>query len=231
MRVGQVIDGKYELVRLVGKGGMGSVFEVRHLRIGRRLALKTLHASYTENSEMVARFVREAQAAAAIGSQHIVEVTDAGETEDGTPFLVMEYLEGKDLSTVLDESGKLDIDRAVSFVLQLCVGLAAAHSQGIIHRDLKPSNLVVVRRPDGSEWIKVLDFGVAKVRESLPPSSPEKTPDLTQSSATLGTPYYMAPEQAWGSKNATTHSDIYAAGVILFDVHFPRPAASSSARA
>jgi serine/threonine protein kinase/TPR repeat protein len=214
MQVGDVIDGKYELVRLIGQGGMGEVFEARHLRIGRRLAVKLLHRHLDENEELVARFVREAQAAAAIGSDHIVEVTDAGETKDGAPYLVMEYLEGESLSALVKRQGPLDPKKAAELVLQICEGLAAAHDRGIIHRDLKPENLLLVRRPDGSEQVKVLDFGVAKFRETLTDESQE----LTGSGTTLGTPYYMAPEQAFGSKNVDARADVYATGVILYEL-------------
>lgn len=217
MHVGDVIDGKYELVELIGEGGMGSVFEVRHRRIGRRLALKALHPRFVESSEMVERFVREAQAAAAIGSEHIVEVTDAGVTPEGVHYLIMEYLEGQTLSEVLADEGPLEPRRAIDLVMQVCEGLEAAHQAGIIHRDLKPGNLVVTRRQDGSEWVKVVDFGVAKVRDALPTMATQ-TPELTGTTATLGTPYYMAPEQAWGSKRATARSDVYAAGVVLFEL-------------
>lgn len=217
MDVGQVIDGKYELVRLLGAGGMGAVYEARHVRIGRRLALKVLHAKLAENAEMVARFVREAQAAAAIGSEHIVEVTDAGEAADGTPFLVMEYLEGRTLAQVLIGEGPLEPSRAVRLVSQAAAGLEAAHRAGIIHRDVKPGNLVVTRKADGAERVKVLDFGVAKIREALPTMAGQ-SPELTGTAATLGTPYYMAPEQAWGSKKATAQTDIYALGVVLYEI-------------
>jgi len=217
MRVGDVIDGKYELVELLGEGGMGAVFVARHLRIGRSFALKALHPRFAENAEMVERFVREAKAAAAIGSEHIVEVTDAGESDDGTPFIVMAFLEGRTLSDVLAEEGALEPERAIKLLLQVCEGLEAAHQRGIVHRDLKPGNLIVTVKPDGSEWVTVVDFGVAKVRDALPTMATQ-TPELTGTTATLGTPYYMAPEQAWGSKRATPRSDVYAAGVVLFEL-------------
>ena len=136
MDIGDVIDGKYELVRLLGQGGMGKVYEARHTMIKRRVALKCLHDDVTSNVTTVERFVHEAQAAAAIGSEHIIEVTDGGQLPSGVPYLVMEYLTGEDLGATLMREGKLDSGRAVGLVIQACIGLGAALRAGIIHRDL-----------------------------------------------------------------------------------------------
>jgi serine/threonine-protein kinase len=214
MQIGDVIEGKYELLRLLGIGGMGSVYEARHLRIGRRLALKTLHAELAKNTQVVERFLREAQAAAAIGSEHIVDITDAGETAEGVPFLVMEYLEGQDLAHIIQEQAPLDTAWAADVALQLCQGLGAAHERGIVHRDLKPGNVFVVPRPSGPPRVKVLDFGIAKFRDALA----REIPELTASGVVMGTPFYMAPEQARGARDVDHRADVYATGVILFEM-------------
>jgi serine/threonine-protein kinase len=211
---GDLIDEKYELIRLLGEGAMGSVFEGRHVSIGRRVALKFLHRDHKKEPESLARFMREAQAAASIGSEHIVEVTDIGKTADGTPYLVMEYLEGEDLDRVLEREVRLEPARAANIAVQTCRAVGAAHARGIIHRDLKPANLYVARRADGTEHVKVLDFGIAKFRDSVS----LMTPNLTATGMVLGTPYYMPPEQARGAKKADAQSDIYSLGVLMYEM-------------
>jgi eukaryotic-like serine/threonine-protein kinase len=217
MRIGNIIDGKYEIVALIGQGGMGSVYEARHTIIKRRYAVKILHAQFAENKNVSQRFILEAQAAAAIGSDHIIEVTDAGTTNDGCPYLVMELLEGEDLAAVLERQGPLAPARAAGLVSQACEALAAAHRSGIVHRDLKPGNLFVARRPDGREWLKVLDFGIAKFKDL----------SLTPTQFMLGTIFYMSPEQAEIAKEVDGRADIYSMGVILYEAltgHLPFPA-------
>jgi serine/threonine-protein kinase len=211
---GDLIDEKYELIRLLGEGAMGSVFEGRHVSIGRRVALKFLHRDHKKEPESLARFTREAQAAASIGAEHIVEVTDIGKTTDGTPYLVMEYLEGEDLDRVLEREVRLEPARAANIAVQTCRAVGAAHARGIIHRDLKPANLYVARRADGTEHVKVLDFGIAKFRDSVSLI----TPNLTATGMVLGTPYYMPPEQARGAKKADAKSDIYSLGVLMYEM-------------
>ena len=223
--VGDVIDRKYELVRLLGEGGMGTVFEGRHRRLDRRCALKFLHPELTKDHEMVTRLMREAKAAASIGSEHIVEVTDVGETEEGIPYVVMEYLEGEDLSELLKREEKVEQARAATLVIQACRALAAAHKRGIVHRDLKPENLFLTEREDGTEWIKVLDFGIAKFRDSMA----KDVQRLTETGMTLGTPYYMSPEQARGARDLDHLSDIFSLGTILYELlsgHLPFQAAT-----
>jgi serine/threonine-protein kinase len=215
VKVGEVIDGKYELVRLLGEGGMGSVWEGRHVHIGRRAALKFLHPQVAHNADIASRFLREAQAAAAIGSDHIVDIYDVGQLKNGVPFLVMEYLDGEDLASVLKREGRLEPARAVELILQLCEALQPAHAQGIVHRDLKPGNLFLTRLGKQEGWLKVLDFGIAKVRGSVTGQASEH---LTRTGATMGTPYYMAPEQFMGARNVDPRADVYSAGVILYQM-------------
>jgi serine/threonine-protein kinase len=214
MQVGDVIDGKYQLIRLLGEGGMGAVFEARHTGIGRRVALKFLHKRLSRNPEYAARFLREAQAAAAVGSDHIVQVTDLGTDPTGSPYLVMEYLEGIDISSVIKRDGPLDTGRAARLIQQVCRGLGAAHDRGIVHRDLKPENLMIITREDGAEWVKILDFGIAKVRDALAAEQGQ----LTSASAFLGTPHYMAPEQIDFASQVDRRADIYSVGVVLFEM-------------
>jgi serine/threonine-protein kinase len=218
-RVGQVIAEKYRLERLLGRGGMGEVYEARHVVVGRRFALKLLHPHLAQGSSAIARFLREARAAGSLEHPHIAAVIDFATTSEGVPFLVMEYLEGRSLGRLLASEGPLPVPRAVSLLLQICRGLEAAHRAGIVHRDLKPDNLFVVPQPDGSELLKILDFGIAKLID-------EPSAQLTQSGAVLGTAFYMAPEQARGERQVDFRVDIYALGVIAYELlsgHKPHP--------
>jgi serine/threonine protein kinase len=211
---GTVLDGKYELIRLLGEGGMGTVYEAKHRLIGRRLAVKFLHPHYVTSEEVVTRFQREAQAAAAIGHENIIDVTDMGQTTEGAPYLVMEYLDGMDVRDLLAEAGSLPIEQAAHIMVQALSALQAAHDAGIIHRDLKPENIYLIEKPDRKDYVKLLDFGISKFK-SL---ETEGMKGLTQTGTVLGTPYYMSPEQARGDQNIGTKSDIYAMGVILFQM-------------
>ena len=214
MNIGDVIEDKYELVQMLGQGGMGIVFEARHLQLDRRVALKFLRIEMAKDPNMAKRFLREARAAASIGSEHIVEVVDVGETSDGEPYMVMEYLEGTDLSKLVEQQGMFPPQRAANLVIQLCHALAAAHSKGIIHRDIKPENAIIEQRIDGTERLKVLDFGLVKFRKA----AEGQTANLTATGATMGTPYYMAPEQALGQKDLDQQVDVYSTGVVLFQL-------------
>jgi serine/threonine-protein kinase len=207
--VGKTVAGKYRLVRLVGSGGMGDVYEAQHQGIGRRFAIKFLHQLLAGNSEVVARFQREAQAAGGLENENIAAVVDIGTADDGVPFIVMEYLEGEDLARLLVRSGPLSVPRASFIAIQACRGLAAAHGRGIVHRDLKPENLFICKRNDGSDQVKILDFGIAKFHAST---------NLTQTGTTMGTPFYMSPEQARGAKEVDLRTDIYSLGVILYEM-------------
>ena len=211
--MGEVVGEKYRLVRLLGEGGMGTVYEARHDVIGRRFAVKFLHAELAGHPEILARFRREAQAAGSLENENIAAVTDFGTSPDGAPYIVMEFLEGQDLAKVLAQSGPLPIQRAAHILIQVCRGLYAAHGRGIVHRDLKPENLLLQTRGDGGDLVKILDFGIAKLK------STEHRPEAaTRTGITLGTPYYMPPEQARGQKELDERADIYALGVILFEL-------------
>lgn len=184
-----------------------------HLLLGRKVALKRLHPELAKDEKAVARFQREARAAAATGHEHIVEVLDLGYAEDGAPFLVMEYLRGRSLSTVLEQEGPLEPARACRIVGQMLAALAAVHDHGIVHRDLKPDNILLTRRRGDPEFVKVLDFGISKMR----PAEGEQTLHLTRTGVMLGTPFYMSPEQARGIKDLDHRVDLFGAGVMLYE--------------
>src|ERR1051326_8983161 len=166
VKEGGVLAGKYRVERVLGVGGMGVVVSALHLQLDERVALKFLLPDALENQEAVARFQREARAAVKIKSEHVARVSDVGQLENGAPYMVMEYLEGSDLSDVLKQRGSLPVEEAVQYVLEACEAIAEAHALGIVHRDLKPSNLFLAKRPDGRSIVKVLDFGISKVRAS-----------------------------------------------------------------
>jgi serine/threonine-protein kinase len=210
-RSGEILAGKYRILRLIGEGGMGQVYEAEHVTVGRRFAVKFLRPHLASNEEALARFRREARAAGALDSEQIATVFDFDMAADGSPFLVMEYLEGRSLGQLLAEEGPLPVPRAASALLQVCRGLEVAHAAGILHRDLKPDNLFVVRRADGSERVKILDFGIAKLMYSAEPLP-------IQTGGAIGTPFYMAPEQARGDKAVDERIDVYALGVILYEL-------------
>jgi serine/threonine protein kinase len=210
-RPGDTIAGKYAIVRVIGEGGMGIVYEANHLRLRRRVALKMLlpHLLAT-SSDTVARFEREARAAAQLRDRHVTKVLDVDTTAEGLPYLVMEYLEGHDLEAELGARGPLPIGEAVSYMLQVCAAMTEAHDAGIVHRDLKPSNLFLC--PDRDGWIvKVLDFGISKMAD-------EGEARLTGTQASVGTPLYMSPEQVRSARNVDARTDIWALGVILYEL-------------
>jgi eukaryotic-like serine/threonine-protein kinase len=210
--IGEIIEGKYRIVRLLGQGGMGAVFEGENLRIRRRVAIKLLHENISSQAESVARFEREAQAAARIGSDHICEVLDLGVLADGTRYMVMEYLEGESLGTRIERVGKMGPEISVPIMVQVLEGLGAAHSAGIIHRDLKPDNIFILPSKAGiANFVKVLDFGVSKFSQLAGDEM-----SMTRTGAVVGTPYYMSPEQARGASPIDHRTDIYAMGVLLY---------------
>jgi serine/threonine-protein kinase len=225
-RIGEVIGDKYGIVRRLGEGGMGVVYEVRHRAIGRRFAMKFLHVEVASRPSMVDRFRREAETAANLPSENVVAVLDFGTCEDGSPYLVMEYLEGEDLAKLLRRTGPLPVGRAIDFVTQVCRGLRVAHRRGVVHRDLKPENLFVHHDPDRGEIVKILDFGIAKLIAQVGGET------RTQSGLTLGTPFYMSPEQARGDACIDERTDIYALGVILYELlsgEKPHPGSNATA--
>ncbi len=217
VREGDVLAGKYRVERVLGVGGMGVVVAAHHLQLDQRVALKFLLPGALCNAEAVARFSREARAAVRIKSEHVARVTDVGTLPNGAPYMVMEYLEGGDLSAWLAERGPLTVEQAVEFVLQTCIAIAEAHALGIVHRDLKPANLFCIRRNDGQLVIKVLDFGISKLTDAARGSEPPGV-SVTKTNAVLGSPLYMSPEQVQSSKDVDARSDIWALGVILFEL-------------
>jgi eukaryotic-like serine/threonine-protein kinase len=212
---GVVVAGKYRVERTIGIGGMGVVVAARHLALDDRVAIKFLLPHALANTEAVNRFAREARAAVRIKSQHVARTLDVGRLDDGAPYIVMEYLDGVDLATRLRTQGPLAVDCAVGFILQVCEALANAHVLGIIHRDLKPANLFVTRTSDGSECIKVLDFGISKLTDA---GSGQAGLVVTNTSAMMGSPMYMAPEQMISARTVDARSDIWSLGVTLFEL-------------
>ena len=216
--LGRTIDQRYRVEALLGEGGMGLVYRVIHTRLNKPLAIKVLRRENTKDPEVLARFRREAESASGIGNQHIVDINDFGELDDGSTYFVMECLEGLDLIDAIDVAQRMPEDRAVHIAIQLCRALGAAHDAGIIHRDLKPENVFLIRRNDTEDFVKVLDFGIAKVA-----NGPKR---LTRDGEVLGTPHYMSPEQCEGD-GVDHRTDIYALGVLLYEMvtgHVPHDA-------
>jgi eukaryotic-like serine/threonine-protein kinase len=213
IQAGSVIAGKYKVIRHIGRGGMGLVVEARHLSFDGRVAIKLLLPEFMSYSEASGRFLREARAAARLGSQNVAQVIDTGTLDGGEPFLVMEYLAGEDLAIHTRAHGPIAIAEAVDWVAQACDGLAEAHDKGIVHRDIKPANLFLTRRPDGGPLIKVLDFGISKVL-----GDGEHDVALTHTTTILGSALYMSPEQMQSAKRVDRRTDVYALGVCLFEL-------------
>lgn len=209
---GERIGGKYRVTGLIGEGGMGLVLSAVHEDLEREVAIKVVRRELLQNEDVIERLLAEAQIAACIRSEHVTRVLDVGRLTNGSPYLVLEKLEGRDLAGILDEGGPLDTETAVDFVLQVCDALAEAHAGGIVHRDLKPENLFFTTRPDGSPCIKVLDFGISK---NL--SGRDRRGTTTNPSQVMGSPYYMAPEQI-RSKPVDPRSDVWALGVVLYEL-------------
>jgi len=215
MEPGSVIAGKFRIERVLGEGGMGIVLAAHHLHLGRLVAIKVLKPEALAHKDIVARFANEARSASRIQSEHVARVLDVGAFDSGEPYMVMEYLEGCDLSKYVRQRGPLAVGEAIDYLLQACEALAEAHVAGIVHRDLKPANLYLTRRADGSNCVKVLDFGISKAALSPDQAAPQ---NMTQTSSVLGTPGYMAPEQLRSSKHVDARTDIWALGVILHEL-------------
>lgn len=208
---GQILAGKYRVDRVLGAGAMGVVVAAHHQGLDTKVAIKFLMPGMLENAEAVDRFAREARAAAKITNEHVTRVLDVGTLESGAPYIVMEFLEGSDLQSLLRDSGPLPLDQAVDFLLQAGEAVAEAHALGIVHRDLKPSNMFCVRRANGALCVKVLDFGISKM-------STIGASGMTRSSIMMGTPLYMSPEQMESARNVDARTDVWALGVVLFQL-------------
>jgi serine/threonine-protein kinase len=213
---GKTIGGKYVVRSVLGEGGMGTVFEAEHITIGRSVAVKVLHPNQARKKDAVRRFHQEARAAGAIGHPNICEVYDLGTLDDGSPYLVMERLQGETLADRIAAEGGLPFDDVIDILTQVLSGLVAAHEKGIVHRDIKPENVFLTRRVGCPPICKLLDFGVSKVIGSLI-GGKEEDLELTRTGMVMGTPYYMSPEQARGDRNLDARVDLYACGVILYE--------------
>jgi serine/threonine protein kinase len=226
-RVGSIAGGKYRILRLIGRGAMGSVYEAQHVAIGKRVALKFVLVDEDGETGNLARFHREARAISAIESAHIVQVFDTGQTDEGEPFLVMELLTGESLAQKLAREGRLGVPEAVRYAIQALRGLRKAHMAGIVHRDLKPENLLLVRGDDDETHVKIVDFGLSKfvqsgaeARASVPPMSARSADRhlaITQDGALVGTPLYMSPEQMEARPDIDHRTDIWSMGAILYE--------------
>ena len=214
--IGAVLAGTFRVTRVVGEGGMGRLYEAEHVRLDRRYGVKVIHTDYAGREDLLARFDREARAMSRVRSDHVVDVVDVLRTPDGRPCIAVELLEGRDLEQYLEEKTKLSVREALPLFRQMCRGLAAAHAQGVVHRDLKPSNLFLSSDPGGGVTLKILDFGVAKQLGN-------DDNKLTGTGAIVGTPAYMAPEQARGAIDVNASADVYAAGAVLYRMLTGKP--------
>lgn len=221
LRRDTIVDGKYRIDRRLGRGSMGIVVAATHLQLDERVALKFLHARIKATSaDFHARFQREAQMSAKLRGEHVARVIDIGLWQDRYPFMVMDHLTGVDLrSTLKAWGGALSVDLATEYVVQICEGMAEAHALGIVHCDLKPSNMFVTKRPDGSDLVKILDFGVSQWSRQEDPSD-----DITHTGAVLGSPKYMAPERLFGSSIVDARADVWSIGAIYYELLVGRPA-------
>lgn len=209
--IGAILGGKYRITERIGGGGMGAVYGGTHVGFGRRIAIKVIHAEYASNPETVARMHREARAAGSMGHPNLCEVFDTGLLPDGSPYLVMERLEGETLLALLQRERRADALNVADWLAQVLSALSVVHAQGIIHRDIKPDNIFLVRRVGMDPLPKLLDFGISKMG-----SGSDETPHLTELGMVMGTPFYMAPEQARGDK-IDHRIDLWAVGVVLYE--------------
>lgn len=213
--LGGVLDGRYRTVSLLGRGGMGAVYEAVHTGTGRRVAIKVISPEVVASRAVLRRFQLEARAAGRLESPHVAQVLDVGlDAETRAPYLAIEFLRGADVSLLVSERGPLEPSLALRIVAQACRGLEAAHAEGIIHRDVKPANLFLARGPDETRIVKILDFGIAKLQdEELSGGSA-----ITKSGTIIGSPLYMSPEQAGGERELDPRTDLWSLGVVLFEL-------------
>ncbi len=213
-RTRDIIAARYRLVRRIGEGGMGVVYAGEHVELMSRVAIKVLQPSLAMDRGARARFLREARLAASIQGDHVVRIHDVGTDEDDRPYMAMEYLTGETVDARLARDGRLPLELTATVVLQMLEALAEAHAKGLVHRDLKPANLFLVERPGESCWVKVLDFGISKALDAEPAS----TFDVTSPQTILGSPEYMSPEQLRDAANVESRADLWACGVVLFEL-------------
>ncbi|MCC6648131.1 MAG: serine/threonine protein kinase [Polyangiaceae bacterium] len=218
VQVGDVIADKYKVESIIGRGGMGVVVAAEHLQLRETVALKFLLSAGEDEREFRQRFLREAQVSAKLRGEHVVRLMDFGAPDGAPPYIVMERLHGTDLRETLNHFGKIPIENAIEYVAQACEGVAEAHSIGVVHRDLKPSNLFLTKRLDGSDLVKILDFGVSKARATA-----DVDDDLTSAGSVLGSPRYMSPEQLRNSIDVDARADVWSLGAILYEVICGRP--------
>ena len=219
LTIGSVVDGKYRVDKVLGRGAMGVVLQATHVHLGEKVALKFLrYRAKSGTEDFQSRFKREARVSAKLKNEHITRVIDVGVWKERVPYMVMDYLEGGDLRELIKGQGPLPIGTAVDYTVQVCVGIAEAHANGIVHRDLKPSNLFLTKRADGSDLLKVLDFGISKWR-----AGESEIDELTQTGVVLGSPKYMAPEQLFGSADVDARADVWSIAAILYEMLAGRP--------
>jgi serine/threonine-protein kinase len=214
--IGATLAGRYEIVRRIGEGGMGAVYEARHAVIGKRVAVKVLLEKFLTKSDFVARLLQEARLASSIGHENIVDVTDFGTTDDGRSFVVMEFLEGEALSQLIMREAPLPVERSLRIARQVASALGAAHAKGIYHRDVKPENVYLVRRGE-ADFVKVVDFGISKAVKQGSNEEGAEAYRLTHTGLLLGTPLYMSPEQARGDEDLDHRVDVWALGVMMYE--------------
>jgi len=207
--LGKIVDGRYRVIEVIGRGGMGVVYRVEHLRMGKIAAMKVLHRDLASDPDVVQRFEREAAAISRLNHPHTVQVFDFGNAQ-GNLYLIMELVRGLDMGRVVTRDGPMTWARAAPLLAQICGALQEAHELGIVHRDLKPENVLITRTTRGRDYAKVLDFGLAKLEQ-------RGAPDTTDKQAIVGTPYFMAPEQIRGEE-VDARTDIYSLGALMFEV-------------